>query len=118
MQLPWEYATPKGRLLLAQWNDDAAGCVALRPLASSQATHACEMRRLYVRPSFRGAGVGRALVDRLIVEARAIGYRQMLLNTLPSMTHAQAVYRRIGFRGIQPYVEKPSEGVVYMSRDL
>jgi carbonic anhydrase len=118
VQLPWEYATPKGRLLLAEWNDAAAGCAALRPLVSSQPTCACEIRRVYVRPEFQGVGIGHALVARLIADARAIGYRQMLLNTLPSMARAQTIYRKLGFVEVRPYVEKPSDGVVYLALDL
>src|SRR4051812_36150942 len=87
--LPGDYAPPRGRLLLT-----CDGCVALRPLTSD----VCEMKRLYVRPDARGTGVGRALVQRVIDEARSIGYRAMRLDTLPSMTAAAAMYRTFGFR--------------------
>ena len=72
------------------------------------------MRRLYVRPAFRSHGIGRRLVDELIVTARELGYTQMTLTTLPAMTRARDLYSSIGFRACPPYVEKPSDGVLYM----
>ena len=107
--LPGDYAPPRGRLLLAD-----GGCVALRPLAGDL----CEMKRLYVRPSSRGTGLGRALVQRVIDEARAIGYRAMRLDTLPSMTAAAAMYRAFGFREIEPYRFNPVEGTKYFELEL
>jgi ribosomal protein S18 acetylase RimI-like enzyme len=117
--LPGKYAPPAGRLLLAYHNDDAAseriaGCGALRPLDSE----ICEMKRLYVRPEFRGHGVGRALTMALIRAAQEIGYRSMRLDTLPEMQQAQKLYAQLGFREIAPYCENPVEGVRYLELDL
>jgi ribosomal protein S18 acetylase RimI-like enzyme len=98
--LPGEYAPPRGRLLLALVGASAAGCIALRPHADD----ACEMKRLYVRPDFRGQGLARRLCDMLIAEARAAGYARMLLDTLPSMGSAQGLYADLGFRDISAYL--------------
>jgi putative acetyltransferase len=112
--LPGSYAPPQGRLLLARQDGQMAGCIALRPLEPG----ACEMKRLYVRPAFRTHGIGRVLVDRLIQEARHAGYRQMRLDTLPSMATALALYRRLGFREIAPYYKNPVEGAVFLELPL
>ncbi len=109
--LPGAYAPPSGQLLLAQRASEAAGCVALRPLDH----RSCEMKRLYVRPTYRGEGVGRMLVDRVIAEARAIGYERMRLDTIESsMQDAIALYRRRGFREIAPYRPNPIAGALYL----
>jgi len=114
-QLPGVYAPPRGRLLLAHGEGRLAGCVALRPLEPA----ICEMKRLYVRPVFRGQGVGGLLVDRVIAEARAIGYRRMRLDTITSsMQDAIALYRRRGFREIAAYRENPVGSVLYMELQL
>lgn len=109
--LPGAYGPPSGRLLLAHDAGAAAGCVALRKLEEE----ICEMKRLYVRPAYRGKGVGKLLVDRVISEARAIGYERMRLDTVPNfMKDAIALYHRIGFREISAYCNNPMEGALYM----
>jgi putative acetyltransferase len=109
--LPGDYAPPEGRLLLAEYQGQLAGCVALHKLEGD----ICEMKRLYLRPQFRGKGLGRVLADRIIAEARQIGYSRMRLDTVePVMKDAVAMYRRIGFREIAPYCANPIAGALYM----
>ncbi len=113
--LPGDYAPPEGRLLLAECEGQLAGCVALHPLDS----RICEMKRLYLRPQFRGKGLGRALADRIVAEARHIGYHRMRLDTVePVMKDAVAMYRKIGFREIAPYCANPIAGALYMELEL
>ena len=112
--LPGQYVAPGGRLLLACVDSAVAGCVALRPLRDG----ACEMKRLYVRPAFRAHGVGRMLAERVLAEARTIGYRRMCLDTLPSMGRAQQLYEVLGFREIEPYRHNPIVGTKYLGLDL
>jgi putative acetyltransferase len=112
--LPGRYAPPQGRMLLARWNQEAAGCVALQPLQNG----ICEMKRLYVRPDYRRYGVGRALAEHLIGEAGAAGYSSMRLDSLPSMGQAIQLYRRLGFRDIAPYRPNPVPGAVFLELPL
>jgi ribosomal protein S18 acetylase RimI-like enzyme len=112
--LPGDYIAPRGALLVAEVEGAIAGCVALRPLDGN----ACEMKRLYARPAFRGRGVGRALAAAVIAEAKVIGYARMRLDTLPVMPEAQALYARIGFHEIPPYRENPVPGTRYLELSL
>lgn len=113
--LPGKYAPPAGRLLLAVQDEDVAGCIALRPLD----VDACEMKRLYVRPQFRGQGFGQKLVAAVIGAAREIGYERMRLDTVPGkMDRAIALYRSIGFHEIPPYYDNPFDDVLFMELRL
>ena len=108
--LPGAYAPPRGRLLIAECDGDPAGCVALRPLKSG----ICEMKRLWVRPAYRGSGLGRRLAEAVIAEAREIDYRTMRLHTLARLAPALALYRSLGFEEIGPYTANPIEGAIFM----
>jgi putative acetyltransferase len=113
--LPGDYAPPEGRLLLAECEGQLAACVALHKLDSG----ICEMKRLYLRPQFRGKGLGRALAERIIAEARQIGYQRMRLDTVePVMKDAVAMYRKLGFKEIAPYRPNPNLGAIYMELEL
>jgi ribosomal protein S18 acetylase RimI-like enzyme len=113
--LPGEYARPAGRLLLASCDGEVAGCVALRQIEPQ----ICEMKRLYVRGSFRGRGFGRLLAEAIIAEARSHGYRKMRLDTItPTMQEAVSLYKKLKFQAIPPYRHNPLEGVSYMELDL
>lgn len=112
--LPGTYAPPSGRLLLALHDGEIAGCVALQAIDAAR----CEMKRLYVRPSARGLGVGKALVTRVLDEARAIGYRRIMLDTLPTMAEAQQLYERFGFVDTDAYRPNPIRGTRYLSKVL
>jgi GNAT superfamily N-acetyltransferase len=114
-ELPGDYAPPAGRLLLAEYDAQLAGCVALHKLDSA----ICEMKRLYLRPQFRGQGLGRLLAERIIAEARHIGYERMRLDSVePVMKDAVAMYRRFGFKEIAPYRPNPNPGVLYLELQL
>ena len=127
--LPGAYAPPFGRLLLAGAADEAFGCIALRPLVAKgnssdgdaqgpPANTAGEVKRLYVRPEHRGGGWGRRLAETLIADARAIGYRELKLDTLAWMDDAQKLYAKLGFRECPRYYDNPLPGVVYMALAL
>ncbi|MBS0243907.1 MAG: GNAT family N-acetyltransferase [Proteobacteria bacterium] len=114
--LPGAYAPPRGALLLARDAiGRAIGCVALRPLPDDGV---CEMKRLYVTPDGRGLGLGRALVEAMLRRAADCGYREMRLDTLPSMHAAQALYRTVGFEEMPAYYQTPIPGTVYLRRRL
>ncbi|MGO9168000.1 MAG: GNAT family N-acetyltransferase [Candidatus Sulfotelmatobacter sp.] len=113
--LPGDYAPPEGRLLLVECESRLAGCVALHTLDVT----VCEMKRLYLRPQFRGKGLGRVLAERIIAEARQIGYRQMRLDTVePVMKDAVGLYRKLGFKEVAPYRPNPMAGAMYMELEL
>jgi putative acetyltransferase len=109
-ELPGAYAPPRGALLLAR----AAGCVGLRPI--DQTT--CELKRLYVRPSARGTGLGRRLAEAAIAHARRLGYARIRLDTVPGMDSAQSLYERLGFREIAPYRPNPIPGARFLELEL
>jgi ribosomal protein S18 acetylase RimI-like enzyme len=112
--LPGAYAPPRGRLHVGRVAGEPACCVALRP----HDTPVAEMKRLYVRPAFRGRGFGRRLAETVIADARAIGYAAIVLDTLPDMASAQAMYVALGFRDIAPYTYNPIAGARFMRLDL
>ena len=114
-ELPGDYAPPEGRLLLVDYEGQVAACVALHRLGPG----ICEMKRLYLRPQFRGKGLGRALAERIIAEASQIGYQRMRLDTVePVMKDAVAMYRKLGFKEIAPYRSNPIAGAMYMELEL
>jgi putative acetyltransferase len=110
--LPGRYAPPSGRILLARYDGAFVGCVALRQIGEGT----CEMKRLFVRPASRDKGIGKALVQAIIEEARRIGYKRMRLDT--AFEPALSLYRSLGFKEIPPYQHVPIEGVIFMELDL
>jgi GNAT superfamily N-acetyltransferase len=113
--LPGDYAPPKGRLLIAYLDSEPAGCVALHEFEPGIS----EMKRLYVRPAFRGKRVGPALANAVIAAAREIGYERMRLDTVPtSMADAVKMYWRLGFKQIAAYRTNPQPGTLYLELDL
>ena len=112
--LPGAYAPPAGRLAIAFVDDQPAGCVALRRFDAER----CEAKRLWVRPEFRGRGIGRALLDWVISEARAAGYREMVGDTMPAMSQALGMYDRYGFERTGPYAGNPTPGAIFLRLKL
>ena len=113
--LPGHYAPPDGRLLLAEYEGQLAGCVALHQWEPG----VCEMKRLYLRPPFRGKGLGRVMAEKAMADARNIGYQYMRLDTIePIMKDAVEMYRKLGFREIGPYRPNPIAGAMYMELQL
>lgn len=112
--LPGKYAAPSGALLLAVNGATTFGCVAVRPLEKE----ICEMKRLFVRPEFRGAGLGRVLAERIIEEAVRLGYRLMRLDTLETLTEAMGLYQALGFRQTDAYYHNPLQHVIYWEKPL
>ena len=113
-QLPGAYAPPQGRLYLMWMGSEPAGCVALRPLDARTA----EMKRLYVRPAHRGRGLGRLLAQQVIEDARSSLHTRVVLDTLPLMREAQALYAALGFTEIEPYTSNPIAGTRFMELTL
>jgi ribosomal protein S18 acetylase RimI-like enzyme len=116
--LPGEYGAPDGQLLLAMVDGELAACGALRCLRGTDYANACEMKRLYVRPAYRRFGLGRALAQALLDEARRAGYSAMLLDTLDEMEAARELYATLGFEEIPPYYFNPIPGAHYLKADL
>jgi GNAT superfamily N-acetyltransferase len=112
--LPREYGPPAGALLLAEGEAGALGCVALRKFSEGVS----EMKRLYVAPAGRGQGIGRALVEEIVAVARRLGYERMVLDTVPSMRAAHALYASLGFAPIPAYRENPIPGALYYELKL
>lgn len=112
--LPGRYAEPLGRILFAECDGDLAGIVAMRPTGDCDV----EMKRLFVRPQARGQGIGRMLAEYLVEEARGLAHRAMILDTLPNLDAAVALYRDMGFEETAPYYDNPIEGVLYMRLEL
>lgn len=116
--LPGDYAAPRGQLLVAMAGDEVLACCALRPLDNVDYSNACEIRRLYVRPSQRGLGLGRRLTEAQMDFARMQGYSCMLLDTLSDMEAARALYEDLGFEEIPPYYFNPIAGAHYLKVEL
>jgi ribosomal protein S18 acetylase RimI-like enzyme len=112
--LPGYYSAPNGCLLIARFNETVAGCIALRKITDE----ICEMKRLFVKPEFRNYKIGKLLIDGIILEATSIGYQEMYLDSLPTMSKAIKLYESLGFQRINPYYFNPIEGTIYMSLKL
>ena len=109
-----KYSLPYGRLYIALCDGRVAGCIALRPLDEGK----CELKRLYVRPGFRGKGIARKLCEKIIQEARAIGYREIYLDTLPELKDAIILYEKLGFEKTECYNDSPIEKTIFMKKIL
>ena len=112
--LPGKYAPPEGQLLLALWNDQAAGCIAYQSLSPT----ICEMKRLFVLPDYRGKQIGQQLIARLLDEARRAGYTHMRLDSHPHMQAAQRLYEHFGFQPTDRYNDNPTEGILFFEKKL
>ncbi|HEX3010846.1 MAG TPA: GNAT family N-acetyltransferase [Syntrophomonadaceae bacterium] len=113
-QLPGKYALPNGRLYIACNDDKAIGCIALRKINGA----ACEMKRLYVRPEFRGHKIGQMLAEQILADAAKLKYKYILLDTLTKLKSAVILYKKLGFYEIEPYYQNPLENVIYMRLEL
>ena len=109
-----KYGPPKGRLYIATVEGDVAGCIALRNIDDKS----CELKRLYVRPEFRGNQIAQMLIEQIISDARDIGYKQILLDTLPFLKSAIYLYEKLGFYQIRPYNDSPMKNSIYYRYDL
>lgn len=118
LTLPGDYAEPRGALLLARVDGRIAGCCALRPLDNVDYPNASEMKRLYVRPAFRGLGLGRQLAAAILDMARVHGYDHVLLDTLDDMEAARTLYEDLGFEEVPPYYHNPIAGAHYLMANL
>ena len=116
--MPGDYVPPAGHLLLAYVDSELAGCGALRAFPDCDYANACEMKRLYVRPAYRRYGLGRALAQALLDEARRVGYSAMLLDTLDDMEAARELYASLGFEEVPPYYFNPLPGAHYLKAEL
>ena len=114
VEFPLHYTRPDGRILVAVEGGEAVGVVGLRRFSGK----ICELKRMYVRPEFRGRGIGRLLAMRAIKEAREIGYSRMRLDTLSRLSEAVSLYESLGFKEIGAYRANPNKGVIYMELDL
>lgn len=112
--LPGDYSPPNGALFIVSNRDRPLGCVALRKISNET----CEMKRLYVKPDYRGRGIGRLLATSVIERARKIGYRTIRLDTLPSMKEAISMYFKMGFKTIEAYRPNPVSGILYLELEL
>ena len=116
--LPGEYAPPRGAMLLATVDGEPAGCCAMRPLDAVDYPNACEMKRLYVRPAYRGLRLGRRLAETILEASQLCGYDNILLDTLDDMESARALYQELGFEEIPPYYYNPIAGAHYLKAEL
>jgi len=116
--LPGEYSAPRGALVMATVDGHLAGCCAMRPLDAVDYPNACEMKRLYVRPAYRGLRLGRMLAENIMEAARLYGYGCILLDTLDDMESARALYQELGFEEIPPYYFNPIAGAHYLKAEL